>query len=339
MALRKRSNVWYVDIYAPDGKRIQRSTGTSGKEAAQEYHDRLKHDLWRQSRLDEKPRRKWKEAVVRFLKEKEDKLSLRSDITRLRWWDQHLGDFYLDQITGDTIQKFGWEKVQESSKATANRHLAVVRTIFRMAANQWGWIDKPPYIQLFQESKRRIRWLTEEEAERLCSELPPHLVAMVKFTLATGLRESNVVGLQWSQLNLNRATAWIHHDEVKNKRPLAVPLNEEAIQVVRSQIGKNLQYVFTYRGDSVGRANNGAWRKALKRAGIKNFRWHDLRHTWASWHVQRGTPLNVLQELGGWETMDMVRRYAHFGGHHLAEHASRVVTKWGQEQFEQEKRA
>lgn len=64
-----------------------------------------------------------------------------------------------------------------------------------------------------------------------------------------------------------------------------------------------------------------AWYKALKRCGIENFRWNDLRHTWASWHVQSGTPLNILQELGGWESTEMVRRYAHFSAAHLAKYA------------------
>jgi hypothetical protein len=66
------------------------------------------------------------------------------------------------------------------------------------------------------------------------------------------------------------------------------------------------------------------WYAALKRAGIENFRWHDLRHTWASWHVQQGTPLHALQELGGWETAEMVRRYAHFSAEHLAPYADRL---------------
>ncbi|MCY4419644.1 MAG: tyrosine-type recombinase/integrase, partial [Gammaproteobacteria bacterium] len=78
---------------------------------------------------------------------------------------------------------------------------------------------------------------------------------------------------------------------------------------------------FTYKGLPVTKANNHAWRKALVRAGIEDFRWHDLRHTWASWHVQQGTPLYVLQELGGWSSYAMVRRYAHLSVKHLAEYA------------------
>ena len=73
-------------------------------------------------------------------------------------------------------------------------------------------------------------------------------------------------------------------------------------------------------------ANTAAWRKALERAGIENFRWHDLRHTWASWHVQSGTPLHALQEMGGWQTATMAQRYAHLAPEHLSEHASRIET-------------
>ncbi|KZY89434.1 hypothetical protein A3743_08415 [Oleiphilus sp. HI0072] len=141
---------------------------------------------------------------------------------------------------------------------------------------------------------------------------------MARFSLATGLREQNVLGLKWEQVDLSRRVAWIYNDEVKNGKSLAVPLNQEALQVLREERFKNSTYVFTYKGERILRANNSAWRRALKNAGIDDFRWHDLRHTWASWHVQNGTSLNVLQELGGWETIEMVRRYAHLAPENLA---------------------
>jgi len=73
------------------------------------------------------------------------------------------------------------------------------------------------------------------------------------------------------------------------------------------------------------KAGGSAWKNALQRASINSFRWHDLRHTWASWHVQAGTPLNVLQELGGWSDSSMVLRYAHLAPEHLAEYANRIA--------------
>jgi len=77
-------------------------------------------------------------------------------------------------------------------------------------------------------------------------------------------------------------------------------------------------------GKPIKRAITKAWRNALKRAGIENFRWHDLRHTWASWHTQNGTPIEVLKELGGWDDIRMVQKYAHLAPEHLAQHASNI---------------
>lgn len=95
------------------------------------------------------------------------------------------------------------------------------------------------------------------------------------------------------------------------------------LEVVRAVDGREGR-VFRYEGEAIARANTRAWRKALARAGISDFRWHDLRHTWASWHVQSGTPLEVLQVLGGWSSHDMVLRYAHLAPSHVAAWAGRV---------------
>lgn len=200
--------------------------------------------------------------------------------------------------------------------------LAVIRTILNAAHKQWEWVDSAPAIKLLPEPKQRVRWLTHEEADNLIYELPEHLAAMVKFTLATGLRESNVTGLEWSQIDMQRRCAWIHAEQSKTGKSIAVPLSDDAIAVLRSQLGKNEQYVFTYKGEPVEWANTKAWRNALKRAGIEDFRFHDLRHTWASWHVQAGTPLHILKELGGWADLTMVLRYAHLSSDHLAQYAN-----------------
>jgi integrase len=116
---------------------------------------------------------------------------------------------------------------------------------------------------------------------------------MMRFSLETGLRRSNVTGLQWSQIDLTRRTAWIHPDQAKVRKAIAVPLSADAVIVLRDQMGKHLTHVFSYQGKPVTQVNTKAWRAALQRAGIGDFRWHDLRHTWASW--QAGTPLHVLQ--------------------------------------------
>ena len=90
------------------------------------------------------------------------------------------------------------------------------------------------------------------------------------------------------------------------------------------QQGRYPEHVFTYAGKPIKYVNTKAWRSALERACIENYRWHDLRHTWASWLVQNGTPLYDLQEMGGWKSADMVRGYAHLAPAQMAKHAAVV---------------
>src|SRR5439155_18020321 len=130
------------------------------------------------------------------------------------------------------------------------------------------------------------------EAQRLLTELPEHLADMAAFSLATGLRASNVTGLQWKQVDLTRQLAWVHPDQAKARRAISVPLNGEAMALVGKQVGKHPTCVFGYKGLPVTQVSTEAWYAALDRAGIQDFRWHDLRHV----------RLFALQELGGWES-------------------------------------
>ena len=107
---------------------------------------------------------------------------------------------------------------------------------------------------------------------------------------------------------------------------VGMPLNDDAMAVLREEQGKHRERVFTFKGRPLGQANTRAWRNALKRAGIANFRWHDLRHVWATWHVMAGTTLAELQELGGWNSELMVKRYAHFAPEQLRRAANRLAT-------------
>lgn len=326
MALYKRSKskLWWVRITV-NGREIRRSAGTTDKKLAQEFEVKLKAELWRSAKMGERPRYRWEQAVERWLTERGHLSSVKDQKMHLRWLHQHLYGRFLDEINRDVLDNVARARKAEGvSNGTVNRALEIARAILRCAEREWCWVDSSPAVRMLPEPKRRIRWLTKEEADRLLSELPSHTAEMARFSLATGLRSSNVTGLEWSQVDLNRRVAWIHHDQIKNKKALSIPLNAEAILVLRRQMGKHPVRVFTFRGSPVHQVNTKAWKLALERAGIKEFRWHDLRHTWASWHVQSGTPLQVLQELGGWSCYEMVLRYAHLSAGHLADYAENL---------------
>ncbi len=327
MAIYKRGNTWWMRITSPSGQRIRKSTGTQTKEYAQEFHDRFKADLWRYEKLSDKPERTWEEATVMWLKEAYHKASINRDRQILRWLEPYLINKRLSEINRDLIVSIGDIKLQETSPSTANRHLALLRSILRRACHEWEWIDIVPKVRMYKISEKRVNWLTREQAEHLLSLLPIHQAAMASFALATGLRQRNVSFLEWSQVDMDRHVAWIHPDQAKAKKAISVFLNSMAIKILIEQQGLHDKYVFVYNGKPVQQVNTKSWRKAVKKAGLDGFRWHDLRHTWASWHIQSGTPLYVLQELGGWSSADMVRRYAHLSSEHLAEHAERITYK------------
>lgn len=327
MAIYKRKNVWWASYKDPNGNRIQRSLGTKIHEDAERAYAEIVKNVWDVKRTGKKESRTWQEAVVRFLKEKGHKKSLATDIARLKILHRYLHGLYLEQITLDKVNQLKEDYLSTGVKhSTANRVLALLRSVLRAAKNDWEWLDKIPAIRLLPEPTRRIRWLKPEELNRLLAELPEHLSDMALFSVATGLRDSNVTGLKWDQVDLQRSVAWVYGDESKNGEALAIPLNQNAVEIIRRQLGKHMVYVFTYNGEKVARANNSAWRKALVRAGIKDFRWHDLRHCFASYHVMAGTPTYKLKELGGWKSEQMVRRYAHLSAEHLAEYAGNSVT-------------
>ena len=210
MSLYKRGSTWWIDFATPTGERVRRSAETESKAEAKELYDKLKAESWRVAKLGDKPKHTWDDAAYRWLMETQYKKSHLDDLPRINWFHQHFRGKFLDDLTRDVIARVAEIKSKETSPATANRCISVVRAILRKAAFDWEWIDKPPVIKLYRVSKRRVRYLTPEQANKLLHELPEHLADMTKFSLATGLRKANVTRLEWSQVDMARRVAWIH---------------------------------------------------------------------------------------------------------------------------------
>lgn len=328
MALWKRAGIYYVKLTAPDGTLLRRTTGTTDRTKAEEYHDKLKAELWDLARLKLKPRRSWDEAALRWLKEMAHKKSYRDDVSRIRWFTKWLRGKMLDQVSRDMIDGIVSRQLARRSDRTKDLYVALIRAIFRKAMREWEWLEHIPAFRTYaRKVAPRVRWLTHEQVERLLEELPEHQQDLMLFALATGMRQGNIKRLTWEQVDLVRRIVTIEHGETKNGDALGVPLNDLGVQVLRrrQRVGAQSQYVFTYKGQPLNQVNTKTWRRGLKRAGITNFRWHDLRHTWASWLRQNDVPTWVLQELGGWKSESMVRRYAHMSVSHLQPYADKLT--------------
>jgi len=314
------SPYWWVR-FSIGGVKVRRSAQTTDREAAEEFEAKLRGDLWRQRKLGEKPRYTFAEAVDRWHQQASGRDKDR-DRERLTWFSQYLDATPLDAITPAIIEKLRAVRAVETSQSTANRYMALLRMILRKASREWDWIDRAPTVPMYRLERAEPRYLTAAQFRRLLRELPKHLAALAEFSVETGLRMRNATGLTWSQVNLTRRLLVVPAVRAKAGETIAIPLSARALAILKAQRG-HATHVFTFRGRPIDDAHGAAFKAAARRAGVPWLRWHDLRHTWASWHVQAGTPLHVLQELGGWKSLAMVQRYGHLSTEHLrafAEH-------------------
>lgn len=222
------------------------------------------------------------------------------------------------------------ELSRHSSAGSHNRTLALIVAIHHASSVQ------PPEISRRSGQQSRTRWLTSEEWQRLRAALgeeSPLLLAAAEFTLATGLREDNVLNLTWDQVSLRNRQLWLHADQMKAGRPHGIPLNDAACAILEARRGIHRKWVFGNPDYPLYKASNRAWYNALKKARLYKrvpgssrleVCWHTLRHTWASWAAMSGVGESELMALGHWKTHSMVRRYAHLSVGHLAKAAESV---------------
>ena len=322
---RKDSRFWWINLVLSDGRRVCQSTGCINRTDAESYVVRLKNEAIEAKQQGILGIFVWQQAVVRYLEEFADKRSLSDDKDHLKRLDPYLRSLKLDAIDMTVLQPFIRDrKVKDGvSNATINRALEVVRRILNVAHQDWRWLKGVPKIRMLKEPRRRVRFLRREEADRLIEALPSHMKPIVEFALATGCRAGEILGLEWSRVNLTRKVAWLDHGTTKSGDGRGIPLNADAVAALEATRGQHPRWCFTLAGKRIHQSST-AWGLAKQRAGIEDFRFHDLRHTWASWHVQSGTSLPELMELGGWKSYEMVLRYAHLAPEKLGFVAGRI---------------
>lgn len=311
----KNSEFWWANISVPGHPRLRRTTGETDRVAAQRVHDELKAALWKVDPLLKG--KTWGGAVLKWARVAE-----RSDaeLASIMYFGKHFPDCLLGNITPEMIDV----ALSQFCKTpeTYTRHRARISAILRIS---------DIHIKLEERAARKKEprtWLTHEQWVVLRAELPPHMRTMADFAIATGLRQANVLTLRWAKVDIARKLVWIDAVDAKGGRAIAVPLSVGALDALTTAAGAHPEFVFTYRGHPVSEIKT-AWISANLRAGTgvmvggkyQGFTWHGMRHTWATWHVQSGTPLDVLQKLGGWSDHRMVLKYAHHSPGYLAQFA------------------
>ena len=265
------------------------------------------------------------------------------------WWRQELGHLVLADLTKpmitEKIEKLSHYKIKNKdgterqiSPARVNRHIAALSHACTVAYNEWGWLDRHPMIKVtkLKEPRGRIRFLTDEERNRLLEACEtsscPYLYMIVVLALSTGARFNEVMKLKWCDVDLTQHKKITLHD-TKNKERRLLPLTSHALElfVQHSKVRSiTSDLVFPSIHDPRKPYNiRRPWDAAMKKAGIQSFRFHDLRHTAASYLAMNGASLAEIAEVLGHKSLTITKRYAHLS----AAHTRSVVEKMNEKIF------
>ncbi|HET6420270.1 MAG TPA: tyrosine-type recombinase/integrase [Geobacteraceae bacterium] len=322
MALFKRGEVWWV-CFTYNGKQVRKSTETTDKKLAKRIFDKLKGEIAEGKWFERPPGESitFRELMDKYLDEysvvNKATSSHRRDKSLAAHLVQFFGDLYVTEISAKAISGYKVKRRKEgASPRTVNYELSLMSHAFNIAIREWEWLENNPVRNVSKEKEKNFieRWLSLEEENKLLEASPKWLQEIISFAISTGLRRGEILGLKWRQIDFNRRTLTIH--EQKNRGVDTLPLNEAALAVLRARrevSAQGIDYVFCSSSSTPLDGSNvlRAFYIAAEKAGMMGFRFHDLRHTFATRLVQNGVDLYTVQRLGRWKSVQMVMRYAH----------------------------
>lgn len=314
----KKRNQWWID-YRTEGRRVRIPVGES-KKLAQNVLSKKLTEIAENRHLDVQRTQKVKfeDFVNDYIElHAKHKKSFRSSyLNSIKHLLREFSGRFLDEIDAYSIATYKNKRQQIVSDASVNRELACLKSIFNKAI-EWQKIKESPAsrIKLFKERNARTRYLTEGELSRLLEQSSERLKAVIIIAINTGMRKSEMQNLRWEDINFTTNLITLEH--TKNGERRYIPINETVKKILLDQkeFGKS-EYVFI---KSNGEPYNvrKSFETALKKADIKDFRWHDCRHTCASYLVMRGVDLNTVRELLGHKSLEMTLRYSHLSQSHM----------------------
>ena len=265
---------------------------------------------------------------------------------QLAWWKEQLGAYSLADITPALLAEYRDQlaggitcRGTQRNPATVVRYMAALSHAFTIAVKEWQWLDDSPMRKVTKpkESRGRVRFLSDDERARLltaCKESSsPYLYPVVVLALSTGMRQGEVMGLTWDDIDLARGRAILH--ETKNGDRRAVHLSGHALEQVK-ELAKvrrlDTKMLFPEKARAGQKPQKpidlrAPWEKALAKAEIENFHFHDLRHSAASYLAMNGATLAEIAEVLGHKTLAMVKRYSHLSDAHVSSVVERMNNK------------
>lgn len=333
--VRKRGDVYFVDFYS-NGRRIRKIVGNNIK-LAQSYLCKCKGEVaeGRFLNIEKTEKIRFSDFADEYLEvHSKHKKSYYTDKKIIGQFKKYFGNKCLHEITTLDIEKFKSKRIAEVSPSTVNRALAILKSMFNRAI-EWGKAKNNPCkaVKLFKENPPRLRFLEQEEIPKLISNCCGHLKPIVTLALNTGMRKGEILGLKWHDIDFNRDIINLYN--TKNGETRRIPLNSIAKRTLIAVLKHpDSPYVFcNKKGEPYGDIKK-SFLTAVNNSAIIDFRFHDLRHTFASHLVMAGVDLNTVRELLGHKSLAMTLRYAHLSPDHKKRAVdvlgNRLGTIWAQ---------
>lgn len=319
MGIYRRGKVWWMDfIYK--GRRYRKSTETEDRRLAKRIYDKVKGEIAEGRWFERLPgeEKTFREMMEKFLFEYAPK---KKSGDRFRGLAKNLisfmGDFTLLEITPKVVNEYKVKRYQDGVKpATINREIACLKRAFNLAYREWEWIMENPIskVSMEKENNKRDRWLSYDEELRLLNASPNWMRDLIVFALNTGMRLSEILTLTWDQIDLNRKILIIFNSKNGEKR--GIPLNEIVFEMLKNKSKvRSIDTNLVFYNDNHKQFNkvfvSHRFAKIVKKAGIDDFRFHDLRHTFATRLVQAGVDIYRVCHLLGHKDLKTTQRYAH----------------------------
>lgn len=322
---RDDSPFWWVRI----GRKHRESTGTTVWEDAKEYERALHDRVWRLEKLGDRGSISWLEAAQRWLNTSAKQK--RRDKEILDWLAPIIGAGSVRHVAdADVFEELRKEGIAAGwSHSTVDRMMGTVSAVLRACVG-WRYLDAVPAVPMYRPAPGEPRWLNPHELDRLCWHLPMHLALAARVAVHTLLRMRAMLKLTKDRVQLDKRRAWVPSAHQKAARTFGLALNAEAVRALRALwllSPRDSAFIFTWQGRAIDDCNTLAFQNAVRRANVAPLRWHDLRHTGASWAVQSGVTLPELMLLGDWRDYRSVLRYAHLAPSHAAAAAEKVA-RW-----------
>lgn len=315
MSVYKRGDVWWVKFQVA-GVQIRRSARTRSKRVAEQYERELREEAGR-LRRGGRPRHTFNELMARMITEHFPTLkeaSARRYAVSIVALQQSFDGKPLDQIDKKAITDFVAKRRREVTDTTIRRDLACLSIAFTLG-DGWDMCDGNPVKSLnkrhIKEGRPRTRYLSEGEYTRLLRAARPHLVPIIRFAVATGLRLEEQCSLTWKHVDMKARS--VHVTGTKSGTDRVIPLNDEAMFVLNNTVRYlHSPFVFCKKDGTRYKRFTRGLAGAARRAKIKDLKWHDLRTTYGSWELQRGVPIKVVSVCLGHSSVVVTERHYAF---------------------------